>query len=126
MIQINFVSKVFDFLFFTEMIQEVNAVEQSPIISNGEEFTEGLYNGIKVLKRKSDGFINATKMCNQFGKNFRQIFKNDSFHEYFEEFCLEYGQNTTRKKSNGFVYELRTLVIHHHSSQMSLFLTHFM
>jgi len=88
------------------MIQEVNAVEKSPIISNGEDFTEGEYNGIKVLKRKSDGFINATKMCNQFGKNFRKIFQNDSFHEYFEEFSLEYAKNTTRQDYGGFIYEL--------------------
>ena len=89
------------------MIQEVNAVEKSPIISNGEDFTEGLYNGIKVLKRKSDGFINATKMCNQFGKNFRFIFQNESFREYFEEFCLEYDKNPCRWKSIGFIYELK-------------------
>ena len=31
--------------------------------SNGETFTKGSYNGIEVLRRDKDGYINATKMC---------------------------------------------------------------
>ena len=35
---------------------------------NSEDFVIGQYNNISVLIRKSDGYINATEMCNQFGK----------------------------------------------------------
>ena len=37
--------------------------------TNGEKFTYGMYNGISIITRDKDGFINATAMCNQFNKN---------------------------------------------------------
>ena len=35
---------------------------------NGETFTKGTYNGIEVLRRDVDGYINATKMARNAGK----------------------------------------------------------
>ena len=35
---------------------------------NGETFTKGTYNGIEVLRRDVDGYINATKMASDAGK----------------------------------------------------------
>ena len=35
---------------------------------NGETFTKGTYNGIEVLLRDVDGYINATKMASDAGK----------------------------------------------------------
>ncbi|KAI5512647.1 hypothetical protein TVAGG3_0752620, partial [Trichomonas vaginalis G3] len=58
--------------------------------SNGETFTKGTYNGIEVLRRDKDGYINATKMCQQFRKDFRRLLENKSWEEYFKAFCEEY------------------------------------
>ena len=50
-----------------------NNVEQSKISCNNETFTRGTYNGISIIRRDSDGFINATDMCKQFNKRFKKI-----------------------------------------------------
>ena len=49
------------------------------LVSNNSEFIAGTYNGIEVIIRKSDGFINATKLCNQFNKRFKKINENHSW-----------------------------------------------
>ena len=67
-----------------------NNVEQMTITCNGENFIRGTYNGIAVLIREKDGFINATDMCNQFNKRFRKIFENHSWQAYYEVFRNEY------------------------------------
>ena len=67
-----------------------NNVEQLKISCNGENFIRGTYNGIAVLIREKDGFINATEMCKQFNRRFRKIFENHSWQAYYEEFCNEY------------------------------------
>ena len=97
-------------LFNSKQMSQVNKVEMLPLTSNGEEFLRGKYNGIHILKRKKDGFINATVMCNQFKKRFRKIFENVSWKEFFDEFCWEYLQNTTRPKSGAFMYELEKII----------------
>ena len=79
-------------------------VEQQKISCNGENFIRGTYNGIEVLIRESDGFINATEMCKQFNRRFRKIFENHSWQAYYEEFCNEY---CVRPNSGEPVYELK-------------------
>jgi hypothetical protein len=39
-------------------------VEQVKVVSNKESFTRGTYNGISVIIRDKDNYINATAMCN--------------------------------------------------------------
>ena len=68
----------------------MNKVEQSKINCNNETFTRGTYNGISVLIRDKDGYINATDMCNQLNKRFRKIFENHAWQQYFEAFKAEY------------------------------------
>ena len=80
----------------------MNNVEH--LVSNSEEFVKGTYNGISVLIRKNDGFINATKLCNQFNKKFRKIFENLTWQAYFQEFCKEYE---VRPNSGEPLYELK-------------------
>jgi hypothetical protein len=65
-------------------------VEHVKLLSNKESFTRGTYNGISVIIRDKDNYINATAMCNQFGKRFRKIFENHAWQEYLEEFKEEY------------------------------------
>ena len=69
---------------------ESNNVEKQTITANGETFKRGTYNGISVLIREKDGFINATEMCNQFNKRFRKINENHAWQAYYEAFCKEY------------------------------------
>ena len=71
---------------------------------NGETFTKGSYNGIEILRRDLGGYINATKLCSQFNKQFRKIQENKSWKEYLEAFTEE---NTTCWNSGGcFIYQL--------------------
>ncbi|KAI5526460.1 hypothetical protein TVAGG3_0279680 [Trichomonas vaginalis G3] len=72
--------------------------------SNGETFTKGTYNGIEVLRRDKDGYINVTNMCQQFRKDFRKLLENKSWEEYYKAFCEEY---TNRRNSAGcFLYKI--------------------
>ena len=79
-------------------------VEQQNITCNGEKFVRGTYNGIAVLIREKDGFINATELCKQFNKRFRKIFENHSWQEYYKAFCDEY---VVRPESGERLYELK-------------------
>ncbi|KAI5508134.1 hypothetical protein TVAGG3_0684720, partial [Trichomonas vaginalis G3] len=72
--------------------------------SNGETFTKGTYNGIEVLRRDKDGYINATKICQQFRKDFRRLLENKSWEEYFKAFCEEY--TNPRKTAGCFLYKI--------------------
>ena len=38
------------------------------IVSNGEEFTRSDYNGVNIIIRNVDGYINATKIAKDNGK----------------------------------------------------------
>ena len=75
--------------------------------SCGETFEKGSYHGIEILIRKSDGFVNATKLCEQFetksgnAKRFRKIFDNSSWNEFYEEFCEEYSRSDENNLSGG-------------------------
>lgn len=68
----------------------MNKVDQLKIKCNNETFTRGTYNGISVIIRDKDGYINATDMCKQLNKRFRKIFENHSWQQYFEAFKAEY------------------------------------
>lgn len=68
----------------------MNIVEQQNIVCNNEAFIKGTYNGINVIIRKKDGYINATKMCEQFNKRFRKIFENHAWQAFYNEFLIEY------------------------------------
>ena len=70
-----------------------NNVEQFKFENGKESFTRGTYNGISVIFRDRDGYINATEMCNQFGKRFRKIFESHAWQEFYDEFRREYNTN---------------------------------
>lgn len=80
-----------------------NNVEQTNFEANGETFTKATYNGISILIRDRDGYINATEMCNQFNKRFRKIYENHAWQEYLKEFKREY----TTEANQEFVYVLQ-------------------
>ena len=62
------------------------SVDVQKFESNGEVFEIGSYHGISILIRRSDGYINATKLCDQFEKRFRNVIRNDIWRESFDEF----------------------------------------
>ncbi len=68
----------------------MNKVDQLKIKCNNETFTRGTYNGISVIIRDKDGYINATDMCKQFNRRFAKINENHSWQQYFEAFKAEY------------------------------------
>ena len=65
-------------------------VEHQIFNCNNETFTRGTYNGISVIIRDKDGFINATEMCKQFNKRFAKINENHAWLAYLEAFKAEY------------------------------------
>jgi hypothetical protein len=80
-------------------------VEQLKITSNSETFTNSTYNGISVLIRDKDNFINATKMCNQFNRKFKKIFENHARKQSLEEFKIEFSLD--RNGTIEIIYELK-------------------
>ncbi|KAI5529678.1 hypothetical protein TVAGG3_0326570 [Trichomonas vaginalis G3] len=81
--------------------------------SNGETFTKGTYNGIEVLHRDKDGYINATKMAREAGKlNHLNRFLNSAKMQEILEFWLkEYGGAKSGSTSKQAFYELTKGVI---------------
>ncbi|EAX83695.1 hypothetical protein TVAG_245670 [Trichomonas vaginalis G3] len=76
--------------------------------SNGETFTKGTYNGIEVLRRDKDGYINATKMAREAGRlNHLNRFLNSAKMQEILEFWLkEYGRAKSGSTSKQAFYEL--------------------
>jgi hypothetical protein len=72
-----------------------------PTHEDNDTFSEGTYNGISVIQRDKDRFINATAMCKQFGKIFRKIFENKAWKAYYKEFKT---QKQPVQNSGGFIY----------------------
>jgi hypothetical protein len=75
--------------------------EQQKIISNKETFTLGSYNGIEVIIRDHDCYVNASKMVDKLlTKKFYQIYDNGSWNEYFDHLVVP-------RKSERPLYELK-------------------
>ena len=83
-----------------------NNVEQSIIECNDETFTRGTYNGISVIRRDKDGFINATDMCKQFGKRFAKINENHAWQAYLVAFKAHYYALPEMGEQENFMYQL--------------------
>jgi hypothetical protein len=87
------------------------------LTSNEKIFTQGTYNGIAIIKRDRDGFINATAMCNQFNRRFRKIFENYAWQGYFNEFKTQYeaaqpGATSIYELKKGYSREFHGTYVH--------------
>ena len=76
-------------------------------IENDEEFIKGTYNGIEIYIRKSDGFINVTKMCDEGGRDFRTFKRSQRFKkiiQYYNDFecCANLHTPIIYELRNGF------------------------
>jgi vacuolar-type H+-ATPase subunit I/STV1 len=49
------------------------------ITENNETFTRGVYNGISILIRDKDGYVNAGRLCRDAGKDLSDYTKHDKF-----------------------------------------------
>ena len=87
------------YFFLQKQMTKSSTVRVKKLESCGEIFEKGSYHGIEILIRKSDGYVNATKLCAQFetkngnSKEFRHIFENNSWTDFYEEFCKEYSRS---------------------------------
>ncbi|KAI5552975.1 hypothetical protein TVAGG3_0235750 [Trichomonas vaginalis G3] len=81
--------------------------------SNGETFTKGTYNGIEVLRRDKDGYINATKMAREAGRlnHLNRFLNSTKMQEILEFWLKEYGQAKSGSTSKQAFYELTKGVI---------------
>ncbi|KAA6359622.1 MAG: hypothetical protein EZS28_044851, partial [Streblomastix strix] len=60
-------------------------VETTTEIQNNEQFKIVSYNGMNIMIRQSDGFVNATQFCDQYKKDFRRLVKSIHWREYLDE-----------------------------------------
>ena len=81
--------------------------------SNGETFTKGTYNGIEVLRRDKDGYINATKMAREAGRlnHLNRFLNSTKMQEILEFWMNEYGGAKSGSTSKQAFYELTKGVI---------------
>ena len=54
--------------------------------ADGERFYEDHYNGIRIIVRESDGYVNATKMCTDNGRTFKYYIRWDRWKEIVSAF----------------------------------------
>ena len=76
--------------------------------SNGETFTKGTYNGIEVLRRDKDGYINATKMAREAGRlnHLNRFLNSTKMQEILKFWMKEYGRAKSGSTSKQAFYEL--------------------
>ncbi|KAI5501108.1 KilA, N-terminal/APSES-type HTH, DNA-binding family [Trichomonas vaginalis G3] len=81
--------------------------------SNGETFTKGTYNGIEVLRRDKDGYINATKMAREAERlnHLNRFLNSTKMQEILEFWLKEYGGAKSGSTSKQAFYELTRGVI---------------
>jgi hypothetical protein len=72
------------------------------ITENSETFTIGKYNGISILIRNKDNYVNAGKMCRDTGKDFYGLKRYNKWNE-----ILKYWQKEETVNSLPPIYELR-------------------
>jgi hypothetical protein len=59
--------------------QPVQNCTGSNLFENDEEFKIETYNGLSILYRVKDGYINVTKLCSDGGRDFRTFKRGDRF-----------------------------------------------
>jgi hypothetical protein len=65
---------------------ESTTVTQTVITQRSETFTRGTYNGVAVLVRNKDGYINATKIARDNNKDMHHYFRNKTWAKIVEIF----------------------------------------
>ena len=87
----------------------------SRIIDCNEEFIYGTYNGLTIIIRSKDKYINAGKLCRDNLKDFYGFKRGERFNEivkYWNENCNINSEKAIYNISKGFKNDLRGVYIH--------------
>jgi hypothetical protein len=100
-------------LFFISS-KKMARVEQQKVISNKETFTLSSYNGIEIIIRDKDGYVNASRMVDKLStKKFYKIYDNGSWKEYLAEFrCARKIEDISYELRNGYSKDLTGSYVH--------------
>ncbi|KAA6360959.1 MAG: hypothetical protein EZS28_043514, partial [Streblomastix strix] len=71
--------------------------------STNETFINASYNGMNILMRKSDGYINATQFCDQYYKRFRNLLRKEQWRDYLVEETKDLS--SARIRAHGLIDE---------------------
>ncbi|KAA6388739.1 MAG: hypothetical protein EZS28_015737 [Streblomastix strix] len=76
-------------------MEKMEQVKTATEIQNNEQFKIVSYNRLNIMIQQSNGFVNATKLCDQHHKPFRHLMRIQFWHDYFdqEQQKLECGGN---------------------------------
>ena len=76
-------------------------------IENREEFRIGTYNEVSILYRVHDGFVNATKLCNDGGRDFRTFKKGQRWRKIIEYWTQQEQNERCANLLTASNYELK-------------------
>mgnify|MGYP003289531666 CR=1 FL=1 len=83
---------------------------------DGEKFYDDHYNDVHIIVRESDGYINATKMGNDNGKEFKALLRNQEWTNILDKFAsLWVGENSPPpliELSKGYSNKIKGQYIH--------------
>ena len=81
-------------------------------IVNEEVFYYGTYNGVEIIQRANDGYINATRLCKALKLDIRIIMRNEIWKETLQAFIKEYGKELRTYYELSNYKEVNGLYIH--------------
>jgi hypothetical protein len=83
---------------------------------NGEKFYDDHYNDVHIIVRDKDGYVNATKMGNDNGKEFKALLRNQEWTNIIDKFAsLWVGENSPPpliELSKGYSNKIKGYYIH--------------
>ena len=74
---------------------------------NNEDFLIGKYNGVEILYRASDKFINVSRLCINGGRCFKTFKRGDRWRKIIEYWSKQYNKSGERFCSAVPIYELK-------------------
>ena len=76
--------------------------ECSIYVENNERFIVGSYNGLKIYIREKDGYVNASKLCKDSGREFKAFNRT----KRFKQILKYYNENEVGEDLHPPIYEL--------------------
>ena len=77
-------------------------VSHDSFIENNEKFIYSTYNGVTILVRESDGFINAGKLCTDAKENFYNFTRGKKWKQ-----IMDYYTNSEGNVNLRYLYNLK-------------------
>ena len=73
--------------------------------SNVSEFQIGSYNGVSIVYRTSDKYVNASRLCSDGKRDFRTFKRSDKWRRIIEYWNQQYSESCVQNCTDAF-YEL--------------------